>query len=284
MVKKMDDINNSLQNQDQEVYNTICITGVAGTICNALGAEAPECASAGIGILDAAIKQVFAGKGADRVFMYNPDAIGLWLYQKYTSMFEPAILSSQLALPMLSVMPSVTPVAFASMYTGALPEVHGIRAYKKPVLTVDTVFDALIRAGKKPAIISTGEDSISKIFLERKMDYFIYPDVEKANKKAFELIDEDKYDLIVLYNGNYDDNMHKVSPEGADAIRALEHNVNTYNKLYTALKEKWANHNTLLAFAPDHGCHAIDGGSGGHGLYQPEDMNIIHFYTLLPKA
>jgi len=81
---------------------------------------------------------------------------------------------------MLSVMPSVTPVCFASMYTGAMPNVHGIQAYEKPVLSTDTVFDAFIRADLKPAIVSTANDSISCIFLERDMDYFIF-DVSTAN-------------------------------------------------------------------------------------------------------
>ena len=48
-----------------------------------------------------------------------------------------------------------------------------------------------------------------------------------------------------------------------------------------AIKENWTNHKTLLGFAPDHGCHEIDGGAGSHGLMMPEDMNIIHFYKVI---
>ena len=42
----------------------------------------------------------------------------------------------------------VTPVCFGTMYTGAQPAVHGIQKYEKPVIQIDTIFDALIRAGK----------------------------------------------------------------------------------------------------------------------------------------
>ena len=49
-------------------------------------------------------------------------------------------------MPMLSVMPSVTPVCFASMYTGVMPDVHGIKFYTKPVLKIETFFDVLIKA------------------------------------------------------------------------------------------------------------------------------------------
>lgn len=59
-------------------------------------------------------------------------------------------------------MPSVTPVCFASMYSGVMPEIHGIMRYEKPVLKIKTVFDALAAAGKRCAIVSTEGDSISK--------------------------------------------------------------------------------------------------------------------------
>ena len=60
------------------------------------------------------------------------------------------MLNADLTLPLQTVMPSVTPVCFATMYTGAQPEVHGIQSYTKPVVKTDSVFDVLIRNGKKP--------------------------------------------------------------------------------------------------------------------------------------
>ena len=44
------------------------------------------------------------------------------------------------------------------------------------------------------------------------------------------------------------------------------------------IRKYWKNHNTLVGFAMDHGCHEIDGGCGSHGLDMPEDINIVHFY------
>lgn len=67
---------------------------------------------------------------ADRALLYNPDAIALWLYQNDTHLFTTAMVSSQLAIPMLSVMPSVTPVRFAFMYTGLMPD-HGCHQMDK---------------------------------------------------------------------------------------------------------------------------------------------------------
>jgi len=213
--------------------------------------------------------------------MYNPDAIALWLFQKYTALFEKAFLHSNIQIPLLSVMPSVTPVCFASMYTGAMPNVHGIQAYEKPVLKTDTVFDAFLRAGMKPAIVSTTNASISRIFLERDIDYFIYETHEECNNKAMELIDSDIHDLIVLYNGNYDDTMHHFGTESDKALDELKQNIETYSMLVAHIEKHWSNHRTMIGFCPDHGCHEIDGNLGSHGLDMAEDMNIIHFYRFI---
>ena len=260
-----------------ELFCPFELTGIAASITGALGVAAPAQAAPALEIM----KKFTEGKGIDRVLMYNPDAVGLWLFGKYTEIFAPVMLNTQLTLPLKTVMPSVTPVCFATMYTGALPDVHGIKAYRKPVVKTDSVFDALIRAGKKPCIVSTGEDSMSKIFLEREMDYFIVDTPDEANAKAVELIKEDKYDLICVYNANYDSTMHKVGPEGEEALDALRHNSAAFEMLADAVKENWKSHTTLIGYAPDHGCHEVDGGSGSHGLEMAEDMNIIHFYGVI---
>jgi hypothetical protein len=262
-------------------YNSLPITGVAKTITDIVGIDAPKQAQPSIDIICNLANSVFEGKNANRVFIYNPDAIALWLFQKYTSLFENAILNSNIQIPMLSIMPSVTPVCFASMYTGAMPDVHGIQTYEKPVINVDTIFDAFIRAGLKPAIVSTANDSISCIFLERDMDYFIFDSHDKCNKKAMELIENDSHDLIILYNGNYDTVIHRTGIESKDAINELKSNIETFSTLVKQIENHWKNHRTMIGFCPDHGCHEIDGNLGSHGLDMAEDMNIIHMYRFI---
>ena len=260
------------------VYNSYSLTGIAAALTQALGAEKPAQADEANSALSALIQS--AGN-IDRVVMYNPDAISLWLYQKYTEYYLPLLKHVQLPLPLCSVMPSVTPVCFGTMYTGALPEVHGIRSYTKPVISIDTVFDSLIRAGKRPAIVSTAGDSLSLIYLERPMDYFIYDTMEEVNEKALELIREDKYDFILIYNADYDSTMHRWSPEAPESLAALKHDIHFFDTLAETIRENWKDHTTLLGFAPDHGCHEIDGGLGSHGLDMPEDLNILHFYGII---
>lgn len=254
------------------------ITTVAPTVLALSGLPLPE----GYDTPDEELLRLKKEKGIDgnidRVVLYNPDAVGLWLYEKYKGTFAAAEAVSDAALPRTSVMPCVTPVCFASMYSGVMPSVHGIQKYEKPVLTVETLFDLYIKAGKKCAIVSAAGDSISKIFLERDMDYYIYKTLQQVNFKALKLLKEDKYDLIVIYNGNYDSNMHAKGPEAKKSLKALEHNVAFYEKLVKHIKTDLTGHNAFYGFCPDHGCHLIDGDRGSHGLDMYEDMNVIHFY------
>jgi len=263
-------------------FNTHSLDTLCAALAYAMGIEAPACAAAPNEALCAYVDTALGGKKADRVFMYNPDAIAQWLYEKYPQLLRAATDNSQLALPLRTVMPSVTPVCFGTMYTGAQPEVHGIRRYEKPVIRIDTLFDALIRAGKKPVILVEEGNSMGRIYLEREMDYFICRNTQEVNAKAAQLILEDKYDFIAVYNENYDSVMHKTGPESIEALSELRVNADTYATFAAMIRSHWTSHNTLVGFAMDHGCHEIDGGSGSHGLDMPEDLNIVHLYQAYP--
>ncbi|MBR2730913.1 MAG: alkaline phosphatase family protein [Clostridia bacterium] len=266
----------------EELYAELCVTSVCASVLQAMHLPLPPEIAPPDPLLTALKAQKLGDRPVDRVLLYNPDAVALWLYQKYTTAFAPAALHSDLAVPLRSVMPTVTPVCFASMYTGVLPEIHGIRKYTKPVLQTKTLFDYLPAQGRRCAIVSTAGDSISKIFLERDVDYYIYDEVEQVNEKALALIAEDRHDLITIYNGNYDGAMHRHGPEGAESLAALAANLAFYAQLTAAIRRHWRGYDTLYGFCPDHGCHEIDGGCGSHGLDMTEDMNVIHFYGIRP--
>ena len=265
-------------------YNTTSLDTVCAALCYAMGVEPPAQAAPANPDLCRFIDQQLGGKKADRILMYNPDAIAQWIEEKYPDFLKEVPARTELKLPLLTVMPSVTPVCFGTMYTGAQPEVHGIRRYEKPVITIDTIFDAMIRAGKKCAIVGDMECSLSKIFLERDMDYYPCPQIGDINAKATQLILEDKYDFLVIYNGNYDSRMHKWGPEDALSLGELRANSLTFAMYDTLIRNNRKGHNTLLGFAMDHGCHEIDGGCGSHGLDMVEDLNIVHHYAVIPAT
>ncbi|MBQ3087836.1 MAG: alkaline phosphatase family protein [Clostridia bacterium] len=260
------------------------LDSLAAALAHIIGIEPPEQAATANEDLCRYATDALCGQKADRVFMYNPDAIAQWIYQKYPAMLTQVKQQTDIEIPLCTVMPSVTPVCFATMYTGTQPAVHGIQSYTKPVLQIDTLFDALIRSDKKAAIVSTSGDSMSKIFLERNMDYFFYDTVEQANAKACELILRDQHDFIAVYNGNYDSFMHKFGPESMEALAELRCNVRTFGMFAELIANNWQSHNTLLGFAMDHGCHEIDGDCGSHGLDMDEDLNITHLYKVLPAS
>ncbi len=261
------------------MLNNTSLDTLCAALCYAIGIDAPASAAEPNKDLVSYVDNAFGGKKADRIFMYNPDAVAEWVYEKYPDFMSEVIKKSRLCLPFQTVMPSVTPVCFGTMYTGAQPSVHGIRKYEKPIIRIDTFFDALLKAGKKPAIVADSECSMGKIFLERKMDYFIYPTIEEINAKAAELIIEDQHDVICVYNGNYDSTMHKNGPEAAISLAELRCNSRTFGMFDDMIAKHWSEHNTLVGFAMDHGCHEIDGGCGSHGLDMEEDLNIVHLYN-----
>ncbi len=254
------------------------LTSLCADICGCLGVEPPKAAAPAHGALSELV-----GAPVERIVMYNPDAQAEWLVQKYPEYFERVTSRASLAIPFSTVMPSVTPVCFATMYTGALPEAHGITRYMKPVLTIDTIFDAMLRAGKKCAIVAMEGCSIANIFLERELDYFIFPASADADevcvKKGLELIAEDKYDFLVIYNGMYDSMMHATNPEAPEALKWLDHHTDAYARIHEAVAS--TGRRTLLAYSTDHGVHTADSGRGSHGADIPEDIEITHWFDLL---
>lgn len=267
-----------------EQLHEMSLDSLCAALCYAMDIQPPEHAAAGNAALMEYVDQSLEGRKVDRIFMYNPDAIGQWIYEKYPNLLSEAISHTELALPMQTVMPSVTPVCFGTMYTGAQPSVHGIMRYEKPVIQIDTIFDAMLRQGKRPVILADTKCSMGKIYQNREMDYFLFDTIEEINAKAVELILEDKYDFYAVYNGNYDSAMHKVGPEGLRALSELRCNSESFAMLNTLIRNQWKEHDTLVGFGMDHGCHEIDGDCGSHGLDMPEDLNIVHLYCAHPRT
>jgi hypothetical protein len=258
-------------------FNSISLMRFAATITEIAGCEKPRCADNPLDWVVSAVNDIVKN-GIDRIVIHNPDAIALWLFNAYRDKFTPVLAKTQLTVPFSVVMPSCTPVCFATMYTGALPEVHGIQRYEKPVVKTDSVYDAFVRAGKKCAIVAVKESSMSRIFLQRDIGYFFEDSDEAVKNKALELIADDSYDLISVYTEAYDDTMHKTGTTSPESLRALDSQIEIFSELAAGIEKLRAPHNTLLTFSPDHGVHDQENGFGSHGAYIPEDINILHFF------
>ena len=266
----------------EKFFNTP-LTHLTGSICKAMGIPAPEQSE---GVIDELIEYIFSKTGGeliDRTLMFNPDAIGAITYEKYYEKFDTVRKNAKFLLPLLTVFPPKTPVCFGSMYTGASPSVHGIQSYTKPVSKIDIIFDAMLSAGKKPCIVAVKNSSMSKIFNERDMDYYLEDYDGQAVAKALELIEQDKYDLICVYNQEFDDVMHRSHPNSKRSQKAIDHYSQSFSLLAKKVKTCWRGHNTLLGYAPDHGTHREWYLLGQHGKNIPADMNINHFYGVVKK-
>ena len=251
------------------------LTTLCASLCKCMGVEPPEHADKAN---DAFVNDITGGKLVDKVVMYNPDAVGTWIVNKYAEKFVPVRETAPYELKMRTVFPPKTPVCFASMYTGALPAVHGIQKYVKPVVKIDTIFDALLRQGKKPAIVASKNSSLNHIFREREMDYYVVAYDKEATEKGIELIKEGKYDFLVIYNQEYDDSIHFTHPKSWKAKRALDHYAENFKRIGEAVAA--TGERTLLGYGPDHGVHREWYLLGNHGKDIPKDMEISHFYRV----
>ena len=219
----------------------------------------------------------------EKCLIIAQDAIGAHLWESHENELRKILPLVPLRVPLRAVFPPVTPVCFASIFTGAQPVVHGIHRYTRPVLECDTIFDALVRADKKVAIVSVENSSIDLIFRNRDIAYFSEDDDESVAERTLKVIQSDKYDVIVAYQADYDDNLHKSDPFSPICIQALEQHIQDFRKMAEAAKLHWNAIGHVIAFTPDHGAH-IDAstGKGDHGLDIPEDMNIFHCYGISP--
>jgi len=260
-------------------YNYYPLKHFADIVANCIELPLPKQYSVAPAWIPRLLKERLGGP-ADRAVLYHGDALGMYIWQKNPDLFAPVHRHTGLTLPYLSTVESVTPVAHASMYTGMDPEGHGIMTYTRPQLACDTLFDQLIAAGKKVAIVCCAGDTFDHIFRGRELDYFpIKGGTVYIQEKVLELIALDKYDVISIHTCGYDNAAHAYGPESKEALNATSLETETFEAIARALEAQYkGKHRTLLTFSPDHGQHEVDGEKGKHGSKMIEDMNILHFF------
>ena len=252
------------------------IDSVTPTICSIMRFDPPK------GMSAPPINEIVtASKGTPlkKAFLYAPDAIGEWLFQMHKDEFKDVIAAVPIQIPVRSMVPSYTPVCYGSMFTGMKPFEHGIDRYMKPVLKVETLFDAAAKAGKKVALITVKDCSFDLIFKERKIDYYTEKYDPEVNSRALDLLENHDYDMIVAYNQEYDDLIHASTPTDPAAIEAFRRHLKAFKVLAEAFNKKYSEADRVIAFLPDHGTHVDpDSGKGGHGTESPYDMEVRHFW------
>ncbi|MFC1948433.1 hypothetical protein ACFLXY_11010 [Chloroflexota bacterium] len=250
------------------------------TICSLMGIEPPDSSVDVVqeGLISALGRNGISG--ISKCLVFAPDAISKEIHDKYRSYFTDLNRIVNHSEYLDSIEPPWTPVCFASMFSGALPEVHGIQKYERPILSIDTIFDAMVRSGKKAAIITTQNSSIDLIFRNRDIDYYIQHNDSQVFEKTVSVLNENKHDFLVVYNKEYDDLLHKTHPFSRECLEALKHHNETFVRLHETVKIEWQIHDWLMVYAHDHGAHYNEAdGVGTHGRNIPEDMKLINHYV-----
>jgi len=251
------------------------IASVTPTLCRLLGIEPPSVCRAPV--LEPVL--ALAPARVDRVLVYAADAIGRVFLDNHPELKKRLAAASDVEVELRAMTPPKTPVCYASMFTGAPPEVHGITKYERPVLACDTLFDALARDGKWVAIVAVKDCSVSIIFRNRPIDYFIEADDAAVLDRTLSLFAGDRYDFILSYNQGYDDELHRTRPDSPEALAAAVRHVETFERLQSVTDQHWAGYSRALVFTPDHGAHYDAAkGKGDHFDDIPDDMDVLHFW------
>lgn len=257
----------------------LSVASITPTICDLMGIPRP-----GISDCEALAAVLRAREGAGisdvgRCLVYAPDAIGRRILARLPGLAEEIRRAAPVAESLRSVFPPKTPVCFASMLTGAPPEVHGIIKYERPVLECETIFDVLLRAGKRPAIVSVKDASVDVIFRGRDMDYFSEPYDSGVTARVLGLLEAGRHDFILAYHQEYDDILHSSGTFSADALAAVRRHVDAFAEMVNRARECWGGGPGVVAFAPDHGAHDDpETGQGTHGDDIEDDMEVVHFF------
>lgn len=227
------------------------------------------------------MRKAAGGGKIERCLVYAPDAMGSVLFRSRPELLSEVLKTAPVSVGLRSVFPPKTPVCFASMFTGASPAAHGIRAYDRPVLECDTLFDVLIGAGRRPAIATVEDASVDVIFRGRSMDYFSAPTDGDVTVRALDLIESGIHDLILVYHQEYDDSLHETDPFDPGALAAAARHIEAFSEIAGRARDCYKGRPYMLIFAPDHGAHADpETGRGTHGDDIPEDMEVLHFFDL----
>ncbi|MDD3626309.1 MAG: alkaline phosphatase family protein [bacterium] len=259
------------------------LTYVTSTACKVMAINRPSSADGRI------IEEVINAKKSldiykvDKFLFYSPDAVGRKLILKYPDEFKKVRKFTPIEVKIQSVYPPKTPVCYATMLTGTLPEVHGIKVYEKKTINTLSLFDSLVRyrMGTQVASIAVKDSSMDILFRNRHIQYFTEIYDKEVNDRAIELIKNKQFEFIFVYNQEYDDSLHRTGITSPESINAMKNHINNFTTLVQQCEKSWKEFNRAYLFAPDHGAHDFkDTRTGTHGDNIPADMDLIHFWGI----
>lgn len=255
------------------------------TICEVFGVPEPDvCGAVAVAPIVDQVVRTMGEKSMERAVLFCCDAMGEHQRDHFPEVFERIEKVAPFRIPSVAVMPSVTPVCYGTIFSGAAPCVHGIQKYEKPVLEIETLFDVMAKAGKNVAIVSVNVCSIDMIFRKRNVDYYSFRTDQQSFDCTMELIEKNNYDLIISYMTEYDSLQHKTGCFSPECTEQAYIAADRFEQFAAAMDQHYKDQNRMLVFVPDHGGHLVEERRGVHGFDIPEDMLVSHYYRLREKA
>jgi len=242
------------------------LTQLARTVSEVLHLPAPEQAAS------PAIAEIVADlDGAARVAVLAPDALGwhpfrLWRHE----MPYLDSLHRTHSLVLRGVMPTITPVNFATMVTGAEQRVHGIQNFNG-TFACETLFEVVRRHGGQSLGVGQKGYTGSEL-LGRHADYWgkaeSNTDAEVA-EIVLDLVRQHEPQFVIVQFGSTDDVFHKHGPSSPEVVPML---CETDERLRRVVAELLPRGYAIIITA-DHGQHEAHPG-GTHGTEMDEDALV----------
>ena len=182
---------------------------------------------------------------------------------------KPIFLSRKTMRPARTVMPSISPVALASILTGKFPNETGITSRDTRQLQVDDIFVAALKLGKSSSMVEG-----SRRLINTSINQLLNPDINGDGSTDDEVFACAKarldagVDLIFVHFHGYDDLAHTYGPLSPEAsAKMLE--------LDAYVEALCAHFSGMVLVIADHGQHSTTGDKlGDHGEFRLLDLTI----------
>lgn len=248
------------------------MTDIAPTVSACLNLPPPAQAS---GAVIGEIAEDLAGCG--RVAVLAPDALGVFPWRRWRKEM-PFLwsLHAEHSVVLRSIPPSVTPVNFSAMVTGAEMPVHGVRS-KTDAIACETLFDVVRRAGGKSAGVGQEGHTGCELLARHACIRGNVPAGSDARvaDKIIQIVDDGAPQFLIAQLYEVDWCFHKFGPSSPSVVPILRETDGRLERLTRHLKP--AGYGVIIL--SDHGQHDVpdapDGqNKGDHGTDAPEDCLV----------
>ena len=250
---------------------------IAPTVSAILGLPRPAQAKG------TAIQEIVTDLSGSRgVAILATDALGMFAWNLWKSnMPHLESLHTRNSVVLQSVMPSITPVNFATMVTGANLAGHAVHS-RSADFACQTLFDVIRQAGMKSTGI--GLDGYTGCVLLGR-----FADIcgnagdgsdDSVAARVIEISEGSRPEFLIAQLGRVDDTFHKYGPSSHSVVPMLRETDVRLKTLVEHLKPMGYG----VIILSDHGQHDVTGPSmgklkGSHGTDRPEDCLVPCTWT-----